>query len=716
MGSKLVRSRQIIHFFTLVFLISTSVVQGQTTKTPEVSIDYPHEKVYYYNGDSQVNVLLALDEVHIKKVGSNSISSIVGTTSRAMKTEPNGNAFVRFAASAYTRDRLVEYAKSLDSTKGSPSAILYHQSSADRDNATTPAMVLENRISIKLTGGQQISSIAAQYDLEIERIIDYSPNTYILRSNSSDVLYSLKTANELKENNPTVIFANPLIRRTMAPRLIPNDSLFNQQWHLENTGQALGSVPGNDVNIVDAWDVATGNGNIIAIIDTGVQVGHVDLVANLRTDIDIDFNDPDDDASPQFSDHGTACAGIAAGVGNNGMGIVGAAFDSEIVGIRLIEAGFSDQDEADALSHQLTESAADRVDIYSNSWGPFDDASRLETFTALGEAAVVAGINSGRGGLGAIYVWAAGNGLQSGDNANYDGYASSRYTVGVGATGGDGTFSYYSEPGASMLVNTPSSYNPGVGTTTTSTNFTAPHDEYTSGFGGTSSACPLAAGIISLMLEANPALTWLDVQHILVDTAVKNDPIHAGWIANGTGRLFNHQYGFGRIDADAAVLAAQAHTNVFPTTQLAGADSDVGTLPETIPDSDVNGVTRTATIDSGAVTDFGIEHVELTIDITHTYRGDLKITLTSPSGMVSVMSEQHNDANDDYSSWKFTSVAHWGEDPNGTWTLNVVDEVLDDFGSVDGWTLAIHGTSGSQLPIPTMKVPFFETANVVPEK
>jgi len=237
--------------------------------------------------------------------------------------------------------------------------------------------------------------------------------------------------------------------------------------------------------------------------------------------------------------------------------------------------------------------------------------------------------------LGTIYVWAGGNGRPSGDNVNYDGYASSRYTIAVGASGGADIFSSYSEPRASLLVNTPSSYS-GAGTTTTS-GITTP--SFTSSFGGTSSAAPLAAGIIALMLETNPGLTWRDVQHILVLTSTKNNFTDPGWFQNGANLQFNHDYGFGRINALAAVNMATTWTNVnAESIPLINSESALS-IP--IPDNDVNGISRSLVI-AGAV-DFATEHVEVVLNATHTFRGDLRIELVSPSGTTSILAELHGD-------------------------------------------------------------------------
>ena len=302
-------------------------------------------------------------------------------------------------------------------------------------------------------------------------------------------------------------------------------------------------------------------------------------------------------------------------------------------------------------------------------------------------------------GKGIVYVWAAGNGRNFKQDINYDGFASSRFTIAAGASGGDGFFSFYSEPGASMLVTAPSSFI--VGALSRGTWSTTGANNYTSSFGGTSSSAPLVSGIVALMLEANANLTWRDVQHILVATSTKIDLAHTDWFLNGAGNLFNHSYGFGRVHAVNAVTTAATWTNVAPWAMLSGSRS----TPENIPDNNATGISQIAPVFS--VNDFSVEHVELRVNITHTFRGDLVITLQSPSGTRSVLTSLHTDFGDDYDNWLFTSVAHWGENPVGDWTLKVSDEKNLDVGTLNYWSLRIYGTAPQQGAIPTMKVPFF---------
>ena len=456
-------------------------------------------------------------------------------------------------------------------------------------------------------------------------------------------------------------------------RAVPNDTRFANQWHLRNTGQT-GGTPGADANVVGAWDGVTGVGVTIGIVDDGVDYLHRDLAPNYDTSIDYDFLDDDDDARPVFSfeNHGTSVAGVAAAAGFNGQDVTGSAPDARLVGLRSVGAGMTDRLVANTLSHRLQE-----IDVYNNSWGPPDSGQGKDTFGPLTLAAFEQGVTAGRGGLGGVYVWAAGNGLGNDDNVNYDGYASSRYTLAVGAVDHDGRQSWYSEPGASMLVTAHSS-SPGIVTT-------ARGGGIDFQFGGTSSSSPLASGVVALMLEANPDLSWRDVQHVLVETAARTDPNDNGWAVNGAGHTVNHKYGHGAVDAAAAVALA---ADWEPVADEASVSTGYVAVNANVPDSNAGGVAIPFEVAGG----LRAESVELVADIDTTYRGDLLVTLESPDGTVSVLAEPHGDFNDDYDRWTFGSTHHWGELTDGTWTLRVADLVGGDLARVNGFEFNAYGT------------------------
>lgn len=507
-----------------------------------------------------------------------------------------------------------------------------------------------------------------------------------------------------KLNTGQINFFYPLLARQHQTRLVPNDPQFANQWHLNNTGQG-GGTPGIDANVVTAWNTVLGTGVQIAVVDTGVSVAHPDLQPNvwvnpneiangadddgngLIDDINgWDWNSDDNNPTPEISDHGTSVAGVAAARGNNGVGVSGVAPGAQIIGERLIEAGTTDLIETNSLSYQR-----DITDIYTNSWGPSDDGSTLEGPGPLLLAAFANNYANGRGGLGNSYTWAGGNGGDS-DNSNYDGYANSRFVIGVAAVDNTGVRSWYSERGANILVAAPSDGGT-LGITTTSGTSTP---GYTSSFGGTSSATPVVAGVIALMLEARPDLTARDVQYILVNTSRHIDAGDAGWSRNngGTGFWINDKYGFGLVDATAAVNLALTWTKV-----AAQINSTSGLISPNlaIPDNDPAGVSVTF----NATQDMKLEHVEFVVDITHTWRGDLKFILTSPQGTQSVVESRSGDSTDDFQNWKFMTVRNWGESPVGQWTLQVIDTAGLDVGTLNSFQLNFFGQIMATPPTAT---------------
>lgn len=481
----------------------------------------------------------------------------------------------------------------------------------------------------------------------------------------------------------------------------PNDPLFPEQWHLKNTGQN-GGTPGIDVNVTGVWSNYRGSGLMIGIVDDGLQTGHTDLWQNVNTSIDIDFNGGDKDPNPDVTQdfHGTACAGVAAARGNNGRGVCGAAPEATLVGIRLIGGPATDQDEADALSH-----SNQLIFISSNSWGPNDDGKTLAGPGALTQAALRNMCANGRSGKGTIFAWAAGNGADYGDNANKDGYANSIYTIAIGAVSDQGTKASYSEPGACVVVCAPSSsFDPDrQGITTTDLmgnngyNYAGAAGEladvnYTKTFGGTSSATPLAAGVMALILQAAPNLGWRDMQEILIRTAKKNAASDPDWITNGGGFHFNHKYGAGLLDAAAAVALATTWSNLGPQISIASVQTN---LALSIPDNNATGVTRTFAFSNVSLR---VEHATLTVDISHANRGDLEVVLVSPFGTTSRLMEVHGDTGDHYRNWTFSSVRHWGEQANGTWTVRVADRRSGTSGTLNYLKLELFGTTGANVP------------------
>jgi subtilisin-like proprotein convertase family protein len=554
---------------------------------------------------------------------------------------------------------------------------------------------------VGLAKGVDSNALAQAWGATSLRPTGHIPNTYVWQFDTP-----IASVPAQWSTLPEIELAFPLVIRQSQPRSAgrgdrssldystatnQSDPLFAQQWHLRNTGQS-GGTPGADANVEPVWNLAVGADIVIAIVDDGLQYTHPDLASQYRPELSFDFNGNDTDPLPDsaLQSHGTSVAGVAVSRGQNGIGGSGSAPGALLAGLRLTAGFVTDLDEADALVYNNQD-----IDIYNNSWGPTDDGQRLEGPGPLTRAALENGVTTGRGGLGNIYVWAAGNGLESDDNVNYDGYANSRYTIAVSAIDHKGVQSDYSERGAPILV---AAYSSGdnVGITTTDligADGINPDGDYTDSFGGTSSATPLVSGVIALMLEANPNLTWRDVQHILVTTAEKTDPSDDEWTLNGANRWVNHKYGFGAIDAAAAVNAAIDWVSVAPEVELT---SGAIALNATIPDNDPVGFSSTVNIGDN----ISLEWVEVVFDADHNYRGDLNLTLTSPDGTQSILAETRSDSNADIDNWTFTSARHWGESSGGNWTLTVADGFDGDSGIWNSWQLNLYGTRSEDANSP----------------
>jgi subtilisin-like proprotein convertase family protein len=532
----------------------------------------------------------------------------------------------------------------------------------------------------------------------------YAPEYAVVEA--KDPFAAIDAANELRGRGD-VSEAYVELARQQQLRTMPNDPLVSSQWHLKYQSQS-GAVSGADVNIESAWNYGgtgyRGTGVVIGIVDDGLQVNHPDLITNVDTTNDKDWNGNDSDPSPGTGDdHGTSCAGNAAARGNNGIGVSGTAPEATLVGMRLIAAVTTDSQEAEAMAY-----LPDYVQVKSNSWGPNDDGLTLEGPGPLALAALKNAAETGRSGKGTIFMWAGGNGGDVADNSNYDGYANDIHTIAIAASDSQLGQAYYSEPGANIVVAAPSSSNgttlgittvDRTGTDGYNASSSANGGDYTSDFGGTSSATPTSAGIVALMLQANPNLGWRDVQEILMTTATKISPTDSDWITNTAGFHFNHKFGAGLINATAAVNASKTWTNLAAQTSTTSTQSG---LSVTIPDNNSTGISRQFVI---GAPNLRTEQVTVTVNISHTNRGDLKVTLTSPSGTVSRLAEVHSDTGNDYSNWTFSSVRNWGENSTGTWTLNISDGRSGTTGTLTSAALTVYGASGTPInPAPSVAI------------
>ncbi|KAL7018935.1 hypothetical protein ACKWTF_010956 [Chironomus riparius] len=461
-----------------------------------------------------------------------------------------------------------------------------------------------------------------------------------------------------------------------------NDPKWSSMWYL-NRGDGL------DMNVVPAWrEGITGKGVVVTILDDGLETDHPDLERNYDPEASWDVNSHDADPMPHYdmtdsNRHGTRCAGEVAATANNSLCAVGIAYSARVGGVRMLDGDVTDSVEAMSLGLN-----PQHIDIYSASWGPDDDGKTVDGPGEMATKAFIDGVTKGRAGKGSIFVWASGNGGREQDNCNCDGYTNSIWTLSISSATEYGDIPWYSEKCSSTLATTYSSGQQNEKQVVT----TDLHHMCTSSHTGTSASAPLAAGIVALALEANPNLTWRDMQHIVVRTA---NPANLGkssneWTVNGVGRKVSHSFGYGLMDAAAMVRLARVWETV-PEQQRCEIHSPH--LDKPIPPK--RNVTFALKVDHCKGVNF-LEHIQARITLTTQRRGDIVIYLTSPSGTrTCLLTERvHDISRSGFGDWPFMTVHQWGEAPHGTWELEIHNKGrYMEFALLRYWTLVLYGTA-----------------------
>ncbi len=500
------------------------------------------------------------------------------------------------------------------------------------------------------------------------------------------------------------------------PGYSQSDPLYASQWHIHNTGQHAGGVSGEDANVTPVW--AGGNRGedvLVSIVDDGTETTHPDLFANLQTGASYNYLDGSSDPGGTTASHGTCVAGVIAARDLNGFGGRGIAPRAKFATYNMLQYPTSSTI-ADATIRNMSTAY-----VSNNSWGPEDGTGTFHDSVSVWRTAIDSAVTSGRGGKGTSFFWAAGNGAISAsstyaDTSNYDGYANYYGVTAVCAVGDDGTIATYSEPGANVWICGPSEGPTGNAIYTSDLvgiygyNSTSGSDltnrAYTKVFNGTSAAAPMISGVAALMYKANPNLSWRDVRAILAKTARKNDPTNVGWGTNGATPAYNisYDFGFGMVDADAAVTEAASWINLGSLVTFSFPTSGAQTVSASIP-QDGSAASSTLVVAGSGITK--LEYVEITVGATHADWGSLQIDLVRSGGYstASRLASSHTcydsatapqnaiDCSNSSNTFRFGSARHLGEAANGSWTLNIKDMNSDGkTGTFNSWRLRLFGS------------------------
>ncbi len=425
-----------------------------------------------------------------------------------------------------------------------------------------------------MTSKSKAHELIDKHHLQITKVI--GENELVVRI-SKNSLNPIKVVADLQQSDQ-VIIAEPDLNtpgQLWTNFIPPSDTLLDNQWHLKNVGNhrgtSIGLKKGADARVVKAWNKAQSLGDpsiIVAVIDDGFDLNHPDFNSPGKIIAPWDFTRNNSDPSPNYNEgypyydrnynewigdwHGTACAGIAVGSSNE-VGILGAAPNCRLMPIRW-GTDLSDKSIEKWFNYVLVQGAS----VVSCSWGA---AAKVFILSERQKKAIERCATKGRNNKGIVICFAAGNSnrdIDAPDGSSHDGFANHPNVIAVSAINSRDYKSSYSNFGKNISVCAPSSGSGGMGITTSDVTgyFTRNGQQISSGynngdftddFGGTSSACPLVAGICALLVSLNPNLTAKEMKDIIEQTARKIGP-KSSYDKNGHSKFF----GYGCINAEKA--------------------------------------------------------------------------------------------------------------------------------------------------------------------
>jgi len=533
----------------ILFIISILFVYGQK----EYYYWYKGEKVYLKeNKDKRFVLLKNIESEYI-------LSQRVGNTWHVEKLKKENTVITLNAYNKKSTQQSLSWAILKTTNKSDITIMDLDEIIYDApffSNSQNQDIGLSHLFYVKLNKKEDLKildELSLKHNVEIIGSNKFMPLWYTLSCTKRSTGNALATANLFFETGLFSASAPDLMVDDMLHCV--NDTYFNNQWNLNNTGQN-GGDPGIDIDICDAWEITSGSDNVIvAVLDQGIELNHPDLLNMSPLSFDTESG-----TSPSvvLGSHGTACAGIIGASANNNLGIAGVAPNCQLMSISNSLAGTpnSRQRRGDGINWAWQNGA----DVISNSWGSGVQYPIIDD-------AIDNALTLGRGGLGCVVVFSAGNNNSAVNypaNSNPDiiaigandrcGFRSGRIDI---IPNSCDPWCPTCQPGSCYGTDL-DVVAPGTNIPTTDRQGSNGYDvtDYTQTFGGTSAAAPHIAGIAALMLSVNPSLTQDEIRDIIESTCTKIGNYDYSTVTGRTNGTWDDEMGYGLVNACSAVFEA----------------------------------------------------------------------------------------------------------------------------------------------------------------